>query len=488
MAWLRFGVLLAMAQGTLCSASAAPPNVLFLIVDDLRPEMGCYGSQIAQTPSIDRLAKGALVFERAYCQEAICMASRFSLLSGLRPDERKIWTNRDVRPALQDIALLPQHFREHGYHTLAMGKIAHNSWEDPRCWSEPHQMPANAEFEYRTRAGRAMVEQLLKQAAAAGKPDPFRNIPEKIRRGMPFESLDVADDALGDGQIADAALEMLDRVRDRPFFLALGFLRPHLPFVAPQRHWDKFSPADLPLSESPDFPEGAPAIANSRSGELLAQYRGLPKKLPLSDETATQLRHGYLACVSYVDTQIGRVLQGLEDMGLAGNTIVVLTSDHGFQLGDHGMWGKATNFELAAHVPLLIRAPGQTTAGQHTQELVELVGLYPTLCDLAGLEKPAHLQGTSFASVLKQPDRELRQTAVSQFPRGEVMGYSLRTAHHRYTEWRSMKDGQVSARELYDYEADPLETRNLANQPEMAESVRNHAALLKKGLETGAFD
>ncbi len=470
------------------ASAASPPNVLFIIVDDLRPEMGCYGRPVVLTPHIDRFAKDALLFERAYCQEAICMSSRASLLSGLRPDERNIWTNRDVRPALQDIALLPQHFREHGYHTVGIGKIAHNSWEDPRCWTDPHQMPENAGFEYRTRAGRALVDQLQKEAAAAGKPDPFEKIPEKIRRGMPFESLDVSDSELGDGQIADEALATLDRVKDGPFFLAVGFRRPHLPFVAPQSYWDRYDAAALPGPESPDFPEGLPAPAKSGSGELLSQYRGLPKKLPLGDALERQLRHGYAACVSYVDAQIGRVLKGLAERGLAEDTIVVLTSDHGFQLGDHGMWGKATNFELATRVPLIIRTPGQTTGGKRTGSLVELVGLYPTLCDLAGLPKPGHLQGTSFATLLGDPELPLRKTAVSQFPRSGFMGYSLRTAQFRYTEWRSIDDATVTASELYDHRTDTLESRNVADLPENADVVGEHAALLKQGLETGTFE
>lgn len=466
----------------------AAPNVLFIIVDDLRPELGCYGVSEARTPHIDRFAKGALLFERAYCQQAACMSSRHSLLSGFRPDTRKIWTNRDVRKSLQDIDFLPAHFRRHGYHSVGIGKIAHNSWEDPRCWSEPHRMPKNAGYEYRTRAGRALVEKMQRDAAAAGRPDPFAKIPEKIRRGMPFESLDVKDGDLGDGQIADMALKSLGRLQDRQFFLAVGFLRPHLPFVAPKRYWDLYDPDKLPTPAISSPPEGAPALANNRSSELLRQYRGLPSRLPLDPDLAKQLVHGYYACASYIDAQIGRLLEGLKQRGLAENTIVVLTSDHGFQLGDLGMWCKATNFELSTRVPLLIRAPGMATAGKKTTSLVELVGLYPTLCDIAGLPKPKHLQGNSFAALLDKPGLNLRKTAVSQYFRGTAMGRSIRTAGFRYTEWRERTNGKLLHRELYDHRTHSREDVNLAAQPKFAGQVEELSGLLNRGRVEGTYE
>jgi len=466
----------------------ASPNVLFIIVDDLRPELGCYGVEEVRTPHIDRFAKEALLFERAYCQQAACMSSRHSLLSGFRPDTRKIWTNRDVRKSLQDIDFLPAHFRRHGYHTVGIGKVAHNNWEDPRCWSEPHRMPKNGAYEYRTPAGRALVEKMQREAAAAGRPDPFAKIPEKIRRGMPWESLDVADNELGDGQIADTALKALDRLQDRPFFLAVGFLRPHLPFVAPKRYWDLYDPDKLPTPETTSPPKGAPALANNRSSELLRQYRGLPSRLPLNPELSKQLVHGYYACVSYIDAQIGRVLDGLKQRGLSENTIVVVTSDHGFQLGDLGMWCKATNFELSTRVPLLIRTPGMTAGGKKTTSLVELVGLYPTLCDIVGLPKPDHLQGNSFAALLGEPDLTLRKTAVSQYYRGSAMGHSIRTTGFRYTEWRERENGKLLHRELYDHRTHSREDVNLAAQPNLADQVKELSKLLKRGRLEGTYD
>ncbi|MEC5128736.1 sulfatase [Verrucomicrobiales bacterium BCK34] len=469
--------------------AAGKPNVLFIIVDDLRPEMGCYGSGAAQTPQLDALAKRALVFDRAYCQEAVCMSSRNSMLSGFRPDARGIWTNRDVRDKLQDIDFFPAHFRKSGYHSIGIGKIAHNSWEDPRCWSEEHLKPENIAYEYRTHAGRKIVEQMQQEAKAAGQPDPFRGIPEKIRRGMAWESHDVDDRALGDGQIADLAIEALNRIRDReePLFLAIGFLRPHLPFVAPKKYWDLYDPNNLPVPAVPAFPEGAPQEGSNRSRELLNQYRDLPVKTPLDVKTSEKLVHGYLASVSYVDAQIGRVLKALRDLEMEDNTIVIVTSDHGFHLGDQSQWGKATNFELSTRVPLLIRAPGMNSAGQRSVSLVELVDLYPTLCDLAGLPKPDHLHGSSFAKLLDDPGLDEQKFALSQFPRGDAMGHSIRTKDFRYTEWRSIEGGTLTHEALYDLRDGAVETRNVADDESFREIVARLSLLLERERDDQVF-
>ncbi len=472
------------------AAQSSRPNVLFIIVDDLRPELGCYGANIIHTPNIDALAEQSLVFDRAYCQEAVCMASRNSMLTGLRPDARKIWTNRDVREDLNDIDFFPGHFRKNGYHSIGIGKIAHNSWEDPRCWSEPHLKPENIAYEYRTHAGRKIVEQMQRDAKAAGQPDPFLNVIEKIRRGMPWEMLDVEDSELGDGQIADLALKALDRNSDRdsPLFLAVGFLRPHLPFVAPKKYWDLYEADQLPQATIDFFPEGAPEAADNRSRELLTQYRGLPKNLPLDEATKQKLVHGYYASVSYIDAQIGRVLKGLRDAGMEDNTIVILTSDHGFHLGDQSMWGKATNFELSTRVPLLIKAPGMTTAGRRTHSQVELVDLYPTLCELAGLPKPQHLQGTSIAKLISSPELELREVATSQYPRSGAMGHSVRSKDFRYTEWRKLEGGELIHRALYDLREHALEQVNVVEEKEFADVATRLTELLDQGRDEQVFD
>lgn len=460
------------------------PHVLFIIVDDLRPELGCYGEKAVLTPNLDALAEQSLVFDHAYCQQAVCMSSRNSMLSGLRPDERKIWTNRDVRKDLLDLDFFPGHFRSLGYHSVGIGKIAHNSWEDPRCWSDKHLKPENIAYEYRTRAGRELVEQMQKEAEKAGLPDPFRDVEEKIRRGMAWESPDVDDSDLGDGQIADLALKTLARAGGRkegPLFLGVGFLRPHLPFVAPKKYWDLYEADGHPVdTEMAPYPEGAPDVANNRSRELLMQYRGLPKKLPLEAQTKTKLIQGYRASVSYVDAQIGRVLAGLRESGLEKDSIVVVTSDHGFQLGEQEMWGKATNFELSTRVPLLIKTPGMSTAGQRCSSFVELVDLYPTLCDLAGLPKPDHLQGNSFAELLSDPERVHREVAISQYHRGGEMGHSARSGDFRYTEWRELKSGKLLYRELYDLRESDIERTNVVDEKKLSEVVAELAAAIDR--------
>ena len=458
------------------------PNILFIAVDDLRPELGCYGRTQIISPNIDRLASNSLVFERAYCQQAICMASRASLLSGHRPDTGNIWTNRNVRNLLPETVFLPQHFKNNGYHTFGIGKIYHNGHEDPLSWSEPHWLPDSYEYAYRTKAGRTLVERVRQEALSDGRPDPFKKIPENIRRGMPYESLDVSDNELADGEMTDYAIRVLRRIKDKPFFLGVGFLRPHLPFVAPKKYWDLYDPERIQLADNPFAPDGVPQIAMHNSGELRRQYQGVPKSGPIGDDLARRLIHGYYACVSYIDAQIGRLMNELDRLGLRDNTVVVLWGDHGWHLGDHGLWCKHTNFETATRSPLIMSTPGMKAQGKKTSSLVEFVGIYPTLCELAGLPLPSHLEGTSFAKLLDDPQLELRKAAFSQYPRGEgSMGYSMRTDRYRYTEWRDRKTGQLRARELYDHLKDPEENVNVVNQPEYSQITKELAIVASKG-------
>jgi arylsulfatase A-like enzyme len=377
---------------------------------------------------------------------------------------------------------LPQHFKNHGYHTVGMGKIFYNGPEDPLSWFEPHWLPEDYPNAYCTKAGRALVKQLQDEALAAGKPDPFKHVPEHIRRGRPYEALDVRDNELSDGQIADQAISTLRRVKDQPFFMGVGFLRPHLPFAAPRKYWDMYSPEDIRLARNPFPPKDAPDVALHNSSELRQQYQGVPKSGTIDQELARNLVHGYYACVSYVDAQVGRVLDELERLGLADNTLVVLWGDHGWHLGEHGLWCKHTNFEVATRSTLIMSAPGMKAGGQKTSSLVEFVGIYPTLCDLAGLPQPTTLEGTSFAKLFDDPKREISKVAFSQYPRGKVMGYSMRTDRYRYTEWRATSDGQVQAAELYDHVTDPEENVNQANEPASAKIIKELAAEMRNGL------
>lgn len=459
------------------SVSAGPPNVLFIAVDDLRPALGCYGDAAAVSPNIDSLAARGTLFRRAYCQQAVCSPSRNTVLTGRRPDTIGIYDlATNFRTTLPDVVTLPQHFKQNGYHAEAMGKIyhvGHGNHDDPASWSIPSWNP-------KARAAGAPPAR-----GDAPKPPPDRAAQKKAR-GRPFAARDVADDALPDGKIAAHAIERLGALKagDKPFFLAVGFHKPHLPFVAPKKYWDLYDPSKLPKGEPAGLPDGAPAYAGNNSGEL-RQYAGVPDRGEIPADLAAKLVHGYYACVSYTDAQVGRVLDALDRLGLRDNTVVILWGDHGFQLGDHGLFCKHANFELAVRSTLILSAPGRGKPGSRTDRLVEFVDIYPTLCELAGLPPTPGLEGTSLVPLLADPDAPWKRAAFSQWPkkipgRGDGMGRSIRTARYRLTEW-AFPGGGVKDLELYDYETDPRETRNLANDPAHAEVVADLLATLRQG-------
>ncbi len=474
-------VLLAPALGA-AQINQQQMNVLFIAVDDLRPQMGCYGQQEMITPNMDKLAAGGALFTRAYCQQAVCSPSRTSLLTGMRPDTTKVYDLKThFRSTVPDVVTLPQHFKNHGYHSVGIGKIYHGGLEDAPSYSEPHIQANGIRYaDAQNQQAYEVVERNYKKeraaAVAAGKRPPAGS---KVK-GAAFESADVPDNTYNDGWTADHAIEILHRIKDKPFFFAVGFSKPHLPFVAPKKYWDMYDPARIELADNPEPPRGAPSYALTGFGEL-RNYIGMPKQGPIPDDLARQLIHGYYAATSYVDAQIGRVLDALEAEGLADNTIVVLWGDHGWHLGDHGQWCKHTNFEMATRVPMLLRAPGMKHAGMKSDALTEFVDIYPTLCELAGLPLPAHLEGVSFAPLLEDPTRPWKTAAFSQYPRGELMGYSLRTPRHRYTEWRNRKTGEIDAVEIYDHERDPQENINLAAEEGHAALREELAALMSAG-------
>lgn len=459
-------------------SQAARPNVLFIAVDDLRPELACYGETWIKSPHIDRLASRGMIFERAYCQQAICMASRASLMSGYRPDVGKIHDNGPLFEAVPDALTLNQHFLDNGYETLCMGKIYHHASDYKPGWSKPAFKPAG------DWVGRGYLDE--DSARIATEYD--RSHPNEKRQGMgpAYEAPDVADDAYPDGLIAAHAVAELQRLAKlppgerKPFFMAVGFMKPHLPFNAPKKYWDLYDPARIELAEHRSVPKGAPRPALTGWNELRG-YHGMPKSGPMPDEEARRLIHGYAACVSYTDAMIGRVLGELKRLGMEDNTVVVLWGDHGWKLGDLGMWCKHTNYELDTRVPLIVSAPGMKAPGGRTRALTEFVDIYPTLCELAGLELPGHLQGTSFKPLLDDPGKSWKRAAFSMFPRGKVLGWSMRTDRHRYTEWRDSKTGKVRERELYDHSQDPHELNNLAPDKEMADLIQQLSAQLTAG-------
>jgi iduronate 2-sulfatase len=441
------------------SLHAARPNVLFIMADDFRPEIGSYGST-ALTPNLDKLAARSVQFQRAYCQQAVCNPSRSSLLTGRRPDTLRLWNNgthfRELNP---DVTTLPLWFKEHGYTTRCVGKIFHN-WHtavkgDRRSWSAD-------EFLHYANHGDD------KPQISGALPPNLTTLSKRTYGDTTIcESRDVPDVAYYDGRVAAEAERVMQEVKDEPFFLAVGFWKPHAPFNAPKKYWDLYDRAKLPPLNGAR-PEGAPDIAFHQSTEIL----GPPaKQTPVTPEQAAEMRHGYYANISYMDAQIGKVLEALDKSGAAGNTIIVFFADHGYHIGEHSLWGKTSDFEFDAHVPLMISDLRKENHGKKTSALAELVDLFPTLVDLCHLPVPPNLDGVSLGPVLADPARSVKAAAFTQHPRPayydrepdkqpKAMGYSVRTGTVRYTEWRDWKTRAVIARELYATEQAPAELKN----------------------------
>lgn len=459
------------------------PNVLFIAIDDMKPLIGAYGEAIP-TPAIDRIAAQGTTFLNAHCQQAVCGPSRASLMTGKRPDYTQVWDLktmiRDINP---DIVTLPQHFKTHGYYTAGVGKLfdprSVDKGADTASWSQRYAQTWHLKYNEATGkpAGHyhnPKSKALAAEAEAQGKKGWYGvNKYLFANDGWPVvESEDVPDDAYDDGAIGAHAVKELKKLsqRDEPFFLAVGFKKPHLPFVAPKKYWDLFDRGTIDLAAFQRKALNSPEIAYHNSPELRS-YNGVPEEGALNEATQRKLIHGYYACVAYIDAQIGNILDQLEALDLEDNTIVMLWGDHGFHLGDHGLWCKHTNFENATRVPLIITAPG--SKGNKTSTMpVELTDLFPTLCELADIEMPTNLDGVSLAPTVQKGKDDIREFAVSQYPRPKHMGYALRTERFRYVAWYANQkdegaDGQTApvSTELYDYKHDPLETRNLANEP-----------------------
>jgi len=472
---------------------AAPrPNVLFIAVDDMRSELGCYGAAHVKSPHMDRLAASGVLFNRAYCQQAVCNPSRVSLMTGLRPDSTKVWDLvTEMRTVIPEVVTLPQHFRRHGYRAVAYGKIYHNPFPDAASWDEPTH---NAQDVIgHSEANRARLAEFREKMKADGK---SRDAIERMR-GPATEIQEQPDDRNYDGKItSDALVKMRELSAAKPpFFLAVGFIRPHLPFITPKKYWELYDRAKIPLAANPQFPKNMPAVAfGDRNLGGFYELRGYmdyadapsPFERPLTEAQQRELKHGYYASVSFIDAQVGRLLAGLDELGLAKNTIVVLWSDHGWKLGEHGSWCKQTNFELDARAPLMIRAPGAKANGRPSDALVEFVDIYPTLCELAGLPVPQTLEGVSLKPLLDGSAAKVKEAAFSQFPRKlegrDYMGYAMRTERYRYVEWQDAKSGEVAARELYDHANDAGENENVAARPEQAALLQQLSAQMWRTL------
>lgn len=476
---LLVGMALLVPMTVLVAADAPKKlNVLFIAVDDLRPEMGCYGNTVVKTPNIDRLAARGMVFNHAYCQQAVCSPSRSSIMTGRRPDATRVWDlETHFRVALPDTITLPQHFKANGYYCAAFSKIYHHGFEDGRSWNQPHWYPSGQMIDTDpvdwtkriVKKYEGGVKEYMKQPMPADndKPNPGGKPP----KGDAFEVSTKSDDELPDGYTAAEAVKRIPelKAKGQPFFLAVGFIKPHLPFVAPKKYWDLYDPEKIPLPAIDRMPDGTPTWVGHTNGELHS-YANVPKGNPIPADFAKQLRHGYYACISFTDAQIGRLLDALEKEGLIDNTVIVLWGDHGWQLGDHGLWHKHTNFELATRSPLLISAPGTKGIGRKCDAPVEFVDVYPTLADVCGLPIPAGLDGVSLKPWLEDPATPMKKVAISQYPRSNdkrpLMGYSIRDERWRLTLWRDRKTQEIAFTELYDEKNDPAESANLAEKPE----------------------
>jgi arylsulfatase A-like enzyme len=446
--------------------AAERPNVLFIAVDDLRPELACYGKQHIHSPNIDRLATSGVLFGRAYCMVPTCGASRASLMTGIRPARRRFvnylaWAEKDA----PGITTMNTHFKENGYCTLSLGKVFHHPQDNAVGWSKPAWRPKGIPW-YRRSENHELHEKRQKQ--------------ENRKRGPAWESADVPDNAYADGVLAERALADLRRLKakDQPFFLAVGFFKPHLPFIAPEEYWDLYDYEKIQLPVNYHVPKDAPKESVHTSGELRA-YAEIPATGPVSNEMARNLIHGYYACVSYTDALIGKLLDELDRLDLADNTIVVLWGDHGWNLGEHTLWCKHSCYETSLQIPLIVRAPG-VKGGQRRSSIVESIDVYPSLCDLAGLTMPEHLQGRSLATLMKEPDSEWKSAAVGRYRNRDT----IRTDAFRFTEYTNAK-GKLISRMLYDHDADPDENVNVSESRrkvalELTDELRKRMGRKKK--------
>ncbi len=460
--------------------SLSQPNVLLIMVDDLKPTLGCYGDKHALTPHIDRLATRGLRFNRAYCNQAVCAPSRFTLMLGSHSTSTGLYDlGSNLRRAFPDAVTMPQHFKNHGYQTLSIGKVfhvGHGNEGDPNSFTLPPFKDKVVEYldPASNDGGKLTREEALFTNQRLGD---IKSLP----RGAAFESPDVDDDQYADSRVASVAIERLRQMQgsegsaQEPFFMAVGFVRPHLPFSVPKKYWDLYVPEQLPMPTNTHPPREVPLVAMKRGGEITA-YKPVPENGKVDKELAVKLIHGYYAGCSFVDAQVGRVVDELARLGLDQRTIVVLWGDHGYHLGDLGIWTKHTNFEQANRIPILIAAPGITQPNTVSDHLVESVDLYPTLVSLCGLPAPTGPQtrdGIDLTDALKDTNLRLRDHAFHAFPH-EKLGRAIRTDRYRLVQWKGIQEpDDQAAYELYDYQLDPHETANhAASQPEVVKQLR----------------
>ena len=483
------------------STTEQPTNVLMILVDDLKPTIGAYGDTNAITPNIDKLARQGMRFDMAYANQAVCMPSRINLMLGSRSTSTGVYMfGTRFRSVLPDAVTMPQYFKQNGYTTESIGKVyhvGHGNIDDQLSWSEEGYHDKVIEYVSPDNVNNGLTQEEALFTNYGGRLiDPkYKGTPgdswlqdlelvkdfAKLPKGSAWEYPDVDDEAYADGRVAKVAQQRLKEHAvnkdNKPFFMAVGFSRPHLPYSAPKKYWEMYDADKLPMATFTDAPKGAPRFAVKRGGEIFAftQPEKVEKKGLVADsQVQRNLVHGYYAGVSYMDAQVGKVLETLEETGLASNTLVVLWGDHGYHLGDHGSWTKHSNYEEATKIPLILSLPGKVKANSHTAQIAETVDIYPTVTSLVGLPAPKGQQpidGEDLTPVLKAPDSRISEYAYHVWPQlgGKYIGYAIRTEQYRMVKWAiNKKKGTKYKYELYDYKNDPQETVNIAkNNPEI---------------------
>ena len=490
------------------AGSKTRPNILFISIDDLRPSLGAYGDSAAITPHLDRFATDGMTFRQTYCQSAVCAPSRASLMTGLRPDSTRVWHLGDqFRNINPDAITMPQYFHQYGYRTVNIGKIFHNYMPDSVSWDEPDLRPARyLRPDWLGRDGETFYINKSTQLRQESRRDSLLQLrpvryADGWNTGPAWEMADVHDTMYYDGAQTQLAKATLNRLAgsNQPFFLALGYFRPHLPFAVPKKYWALYDPAELPLAANPEVPKDAPVHTMNSMYEL-RHYDGFhhighpTSSYRMSEDTARILKQGYYASVSYIDALFGDLMAHLKSLGLYENTIIVVWGDHGWKLGEHNSWGKMTNYNIDLRVPLLIKYPEQEHPGAQTFAVTELVDIFPSLCELTGVPIPDYFQGQSLVPLLRDPERSWKKAAFSQFHRrpkvtpdgGRYMGYSINTPAYHYIEWYAWdaelgKRGSFVNAELYDREQDPYETTNLAEEASSRKIAAELAEQLAKG-------
>lgn len=500
---LILSLLSSLTMGS-CNFKKDMPNILFIPIDDLRPELGCYGECDVISPNIDYLASQGTLFSNAYCQQSLSNPSRASLLTGLRPDEIRVWDlQTSFRDNVPNVVTLPQYFKNSGYKTIGYGKIFHNTFPDTLSWDVKYHIdgfPFDPDATYAGKENNKIIRERIEDFKKNGI-DKRDQLGQWYVKAKSMECVNVNDNAYYDGRQTEAAMEKIKELAqlNKPFFLAVGYYKPHLPFNAPKKYWDMYNRNKIPISQTSCPPKGYPSYALGNSIELRNYIDQTDVPYPYEKEfdksRQRELKHAYLACVTYIDTQIGKLIQALKDNNLYKNTIIVLWGDHGYKLGDYNCWCKQSNYDVDTRVPFIIIDPRQKRKGIVHTSPVELLDIYPTLCDLAGLPIPETISGKSLKDVMQIEKNSINQYAYSQFLRGrfysdidkgvEQMGYAVRSDRYRYVEWylwdkKSDRALEFLTSELYDHLTDPLETVNVVDQKKYKDVIEIHSQALDR--------